>query len=421
VRQFRFGRRDPSPDRPQEPAALPESAVDVAEPLPRVATPLALPTGSSPVEPADLPRPPGPERRGPEPPPDPPVLPGAQNVPIIGRPLLARPLAAAPPVLSSPDQVPGAIVDGLATFLEPVTGLPDPAVVVLQLAPRSLGIGGLRGLGREGGFAVKELRGGHVEATVRFQVWGDRMDSANAAMLGLQGRIFAAQSSLYAAGFLEVAGTAGALADQQGEAWARTGDYRVLFEYHLAPAPDAGSLIARIPIHAEQVGDAGLVTETTTIGDDLVRWDEQDAPALVLRGARAVDSVAALSFVPGPAPTGSVRVLRTNEHAAGPPRDFATLPEFLAALDDPLAPETHGQLNLASLGDFLTAFTPVGDTVPLGDWDGVGGVDAYEAGRLDLTPAVQLPTAQDRLEISLELSPFDQVAVVYLRAAGSLV
>ncbi|HEV3364055.1 MAG TPA: hypothetical protein VG795_07925, partial [Acidimicrobiia bacterium] len=62
------------------------------------------------------------------------------------------------------------------------------------------------------------------------------------------------------------------------------------------------------------------------------------------------------------------------------------------------------------------------DAFPLGDWDGDGMPDTYQAGELELVPAIPLPRAQDRVEIGLATAPFaaNNRAVVYLRAAGTL-
>lgn len=419
----RSHRRNPGPSTPLE-AAEDDAPVPVAGPGPEAAVPTA-PVGAAATDAEPTP-PPGLVLPGAAPPPSPgPLLvPASAADSLPGPELSAAPsprpaLATAPPVLDSVDQAPAALVDVLATFLEPVTGVPDPTVALLQVTPRSVGLGGLRGLQTVGPFAVQELLGGQLEAVVRFQVWGLAADAANQQMLGLQGRLLAARSALFNAGVLEVAGVAGDLPHEDGTAWSRTADYRVLFEYQLAPTA-ADSLVARIRIRTSQEVDGALVGDTTIVTDDLVRWDNEEASPLVVRGTRTVARLAAASFVAGAQPGGAVSILRSNDAAAGPPQTYGTLADFLTAVGDPVAPQTHGEVDIPSMAEFLAAFAPAGSPFVLGDWDADGLPDSYQAGALELLPPVVLPTAQDRLEISIATSPLDQVAVVYLRAAGTL-
>ena len=328
-----------------------------------------------------------------------------------------------PVLLGSADEVPAAIVDALGSFLEPVTGVPEPGVVVVNLTAKPLALGGLRGLERIGPFDAMELRGGHIDAVVRFQIWGEEFEAANEQMLALQGRLLAATDDLYDAGFLEMEGVAGTLAVEEGGAWNRTADYRILFEYHLAPASGADSLIARIPIRADQEHEGSLSGETTTVTDDLVRWDQLQAPPLVIRGGRrggaAVERLAAASFLLPDRPAGAVRLVRTSDEATDPPSVHPDLATFLAAVADLASPAHNAELTFASIDDFLAAFTPSATPFPLGDWDEDAVTDLYQVAELELSPPVPLATARDRFEISLETTPFDQVAVVYLGAAGT--
>jgi hypothetical protein len=251
---------------------------------------------------------------------------------------------------------------------------------------------------------------------VRFQLWGSAPGAADAAMTGLQGRLLAASRDLWDVGVRALDGVAGTSAAEARGAWARTADYQVLFEYHLAPAADAGSLIAAIPVAADQEVAGSTVRETTTVTGDGVRWDQLSAPALVVRGACVVNRLAVASFLgAGTPPTGAVRVLRTNDDATGPPAAFATLPAFLQAMADPVAARRGGLLTFASLANFVAAAAP-NDALLLGDWDGDNVPDDYRVGDIVMEPPLTLPTGRDRLEISVETAPLDHVAVVYLRA-----
>jgi hypothetical protein len=309
----------------------------------------------------------------------------------------------------------------LDDYLDPPGGgLPPSSVVVVQLSERSLGLGGLRGLDRVGPFSAVELHGGRVDAVVRFQVFGADAGAANTVMLALQGRLLAARADLWDAGLLEMSGSGGTVATAEQNAFARTADYTVLFEYHLAPTSGAESLIAQIPIRADQEVANSAVAEFTIVTDAIVRWDDVEAPALVLRGRGQVSQFATLSFVPGAAPSGAVNMLRTHDAATGPPATFASFDAFLAAVSDPDTPETHAAFTFASLTDFLAAFDATGAPLVLGDWNIDGTPDEYAVGVLPIDPVIDLTTARDRLEISLETSPLDEIGVVYLRAAPAV-
>jgi hypothetical protein len=329
--------------------------------------------------------------------------------------------AAGPTVVASAADVPAAIVAGLAGYLDPPgAGLPAPSVAVVQVSDRTVGLGHLRGTDRAGPFAAIELRGGRIDAVVRFRVFGADPGATDDAMLALQGRLLGARDDLWDAGFLTMQGTAGSLAAQEQGAWARTADYTVLFEYELAPTAGAESLIATIPIRADQEVAGSLAGETTTVTDAITRWDDIDAPVLVLRGMQTVDAFASAAYVPGVAPTGAVRLRRTHDGASGAPNSYPTLAAFLAAVSDPTAPERHGEVEFATVSDFLAAFDPSTNSLLLGDWDVDGSPDEYGVGVLALDPPVRLRTARDRLELSLETSPLDAVAVVYVRAASTI-
>ncbi len=323
----------------------------------------------------------------------------------------------------SPDQavaaLVAALVGALSGYLDPVTGLPDPSAVVLQVRGRALGLGNLRGLDAVGPFSAVELRGGQIDCVVRFQVWGADPAAADVRMTALQGGILGAGADLWGAGILQLDGVAGELAVADRGAWSRTADYHVLFEYHLAPTSDAESLIAAVPVAADQEVAGSLVEERTTVTGDSVRWDQAGAAPLVLRGRRSVEHLSIAAFLPAPTPTGGVRLLRTSDDATGTPTGYPTLAAFLAAVADPVSAQRHGVWSSVSLADFVAAFDAADDLL-LGDWDGDGVPDEYQVGQLSLDPPIPLPSARDRLEISLETSPLDHMAVVYLRASRAL-
>jgi hypothetical protein len=299
-----------------------------------------------------------------------------------------------------------------------VQNLPAPTVSVLQVSDRTLGIGNARGLQTVGAFSAVELYGGRIDCVVRFKVFGNDAAGADTEMTALQGRLFGHRADLLDAGFLQFDGVAGTLPVADGEAWSRTADYHALVEYHLAPAPSADSLIAAIPIEADRQLDGFVEAETTTETDDIARWDQLAAPALVIRDRRAVDRLAVAAFLPAPPPTGTVQLVRTYDGATGAPHEFATLAEFLAAVSNPTAPDRNARFSFASVPAFVAACHAT-DEMALGDWDQDTHPDVYEVGALVFEPPIPLPAATDRFQVVAQTSPLDHTAVVYLRASGT--
>jgi len=319
-----------------------------------------------------------------------------------------------------------AMLDILGNYLPPLAlPLPAATVSVVSVTERAVGLGNHRGFDTRGAFSVVALKGIRLDALVRFQLWGEDLTKADLAQSQLNARLMADRHTLGAialpdsvsAGFLRLALEASPPADLVSglDAWRRLADYRVLFEYRYSDTDGAESLIARIPIHADQEVLDSPERETTTVTDEMVRWDDQGAQALVVRGRMRVGSLAALAFIPGTPPGGTVTLLRTFDGAAGPPAPHSTLDAFLAAIADPAV--RHAQVTFGSLNDFLDAFSAAGDPVVLGDWNADDVLDSYEAKVLTFVPAIQLPDISDRLEISYLDAAFDQVAVVYLRAS----
>ncbi len=297
-----------------------------------------------------------------------------------------------------------AMVAALQTYLPPaVAGLPDPAVFVASVTERAVGLGDLRAQATRGGFSVVDVKGGRLDATVRFQLWAESPSDAGVAIQDLSRRLLADRGKLKGSGFLRLAMNAVSLADNvpavAANAWRDSVDFSVLYEYQFEES-DADSLIASIPIRLHEQFD-----ETTLVSDEMVRWDSDDAPRLSVRGPVTIVGISALSFVAGAAPTGSVTLERTFDGAGGTPVDHATLTEFLAGV----ATERAARIVFPSLDNFLGAIGAPGDPVTL-------GADAYRTREATFAVPIELPTVADRLEIRYQNVKFDQIAVVYLRA-----
>lgn len=316
---------------------------------------------------------------------------------------------------SAPDlnQVISDMLSELSKYLPPhEPPLPDPGVSVVSVTERTVGLGNRRGNETRGFFPIVALKGGRLDGVVRFQLWANEPGAVDSAIGELHGRLLTARDELWAAGFLRVAAEETSLAEHISNlnAWRKTSDYRVLYEFRYQDTDGAESLIARIPIAIDS-----KYGESTSVTDEMIRWDNETAPALGVRGRFSVGRVSALVFVPGTAPSGAITLVRTFDGAVGPPTNYPTLADFLPAVAGPGATERHGQLTFSSLSDFLTAFSTAGDPVTLGDWDEDGMSDSYEPSLLGFEPAIQLQDKADRLELTYQGDAFDQVAVVYLQ------
>ncbi len=308
----------------------------------------------------------------------------------------------------------------LTGFLPPpIVGVPQPSVIILTLNDAPVGLGNFIGGEPRGPIGLVEVKGGRLDGGVRFMLWGNNMQEVNDAMLVLQADLLAAHQTLLGRGFLKF--TAAASSNPQFDAalnaWSRTADYSLLYEYRYEDADAAQSLIARIPIHADSELINSPNRETTTVTDEMARWDDQTAPVLAVRGQATFSRLSVLVFVASALPTGSVTITRTFDGAAGPPAEFPTLAEFLAALADPVAPEHHARVVFATYSDFLAQFSPESAPLHLGDWNLDDIPDEYQGFDLELAPSIRLPKIFDRLEVMYEIGiePLNQVAVIYLQ------
>ncbi|MGR9046379.1 MAG: hypothetical protein ACU83N_13885 [Gammaproteobacteria bacterium] len=333
----------------------------------------------------------------------------------------ARSHPARAPMASSSvpfDNAIAALLDSLDDYLPPPTSsLPAPGVFAATVTERSAGLGNRRGTESRGVFPLIALKGIRLDAVIRFQLWAANPDDAETAMNDLNARLMADRDVLWTSGILKLALESSLPADpiESLSAWRKTADYRLLYEFRYQDSDGAESLIARIPIVGDLEVKDSPDRETTVVTYGMMRWDNEDAPALVVRGPLQIGNVAALAFVPGMSPAGTVTLTRTFDGAAGLPVTHPDVATFLAAVAGDTASERHARVVFPTVDDFLNALSAIGDEVPLGDWDTNGLPDNYQARRLPLAPAIALTNASDRFEIAYQNAAFDQVAVVYLR------
>lgn len=315
-------------------------------------------------------------------------------------------------------QVANAMLAILDNYLPPSSiTLPEANVSVTTMNERSVGLGNHRGTETRGSFPFIALKGIRLDAVVRFQLWAANPNDAETAMTHLTATLMADRDALWTAGILKIALEASPLADwiDSLDAWRKTGEFRVLYEFQYEDTDGAASLITRIPIASDLEVTDSPERETTVVTDEMVRWDNESTPTLAVRGAIRLGRLSVLSFMSGILPIGTITVTRTFDGASGAPTAHLTLADFLSAITHPNTPENHAQFTFASLSDFLAEFTNAGNSMTLGDWDLDGIADNYQARVLNIEPAIRLPRVSDRLEIAYQHVNFDHVAVVYLR------
>ncbi|HEX2028744.1 MAG TPA: hypothetical protein VHF25_12190 [Nitriliruptorales bacterium] len=320
---------------------------------------------------------------------------------------------AAPPLT---DVVSGMLALLAARLPTPTPGVPEPNVTLERVDERLVGIGNRLGSERTTSLGVHALKGGRLEAVVRFQLWAGSADDIDDAVLALHTNILQDREQLRADGFLKLDASRTTVAEhlEAAGAWRKTASYDLLYEYRYRDTEEADSLIARIPV-TTSIDTPGSVPVTVTVTDEMVRWDDETSPALVLRGPLALRRISALAFMPGAAPGGAVTVRRTRDGAAGPPVSFPDLASLLQAVggDDPA--EDHAEVALTP-SELLTGIGAVTGETELGDWDTDGTPDSYSQFDRTVDPAVRLTDPRDRFEITYSTTGgLDQQAVVYLR------
>ena len=328
----------------------------------------------------------------------------APPVAVATRPV-AAPIATARSAQQFNDAV-KALLDALKTYLPAAgAGLPAPTVAIASVMERSLGLNNRRGEDTRAGFGVVELKGGRLDAVARFELWGAQPGAVEQALQDLIQRLLSDRDNLWLAGFLRISleSTSSSENVPAIPAWRQTADMRVLFEFHFEDSDDSQGLIARIPIHINST-----YNESTTVTDEMARWDNQAAPSLSVRGPVTTSQLSALVFIAGPAPGGTVTLTRTFDGAPGPPTQFTTLATFLAAISGAHA-QRNAQLVFASWNNFMAIFSPSGTPITL-------GADRYSPFEAALSPGIPLGGFEDVFEIRYQRAALEVNAIVYLRA-----
>ncbi len=301
----------------------------------------------------------------------------------------------------------------LGQFLPPpADDLPVPVVSVVRLEEKTIGLGRFHALTSREHFPVAH-KGVRLAGTVRFQLWGGgpMPTPVEQQLRLLTEAVLGDREALEAEGFVDLRLTGVSTSDHLDAlpAWRQTADFDVLYEFRREATDDAGGLIARIPV---ALADAwgSLVSE-----GDIVIWNSDGTPPLVMTGRRDIHGLSSLAFLPGTIPAGTVTLERTSSDATGAPEEFTSLDEFLSAVSGPTPASVHARVSVASLDDFLTDLGTPGDPLQLVDENGAPR-DFAVRGRA-FTPPIALPRQADRLTLAIDTPHLDTPQVLYLRAA----
>ncbi len=149
----------------------------------------------------------------------------------------------------SMDQVLNDMLEALKEYL------PQSSVSIVSLKERSLALGNSRGMQRLASFDAVELKGGRLEVVIRYLLTGSNPDALDTEMAALHGRLLAAKDELWTAGVLRFAAEETSPSEHVPDlnAWRKTADYHVLYEFHYNDAGGAESLITRIPISIDSL------------------------------------------------------------------------------------------------------------------------------------------------------------------------
>jgi len=235
---------------------------------------------------------------------------------------------------------PGQAIDDMLAVLSLVLeewppGLPEPGISVASITERALAVGNRRGTALHGSFSIRALKGGRLETVVTFRFLSNEPvpDYVDDAVEELNRRLLAARDGLWTAGVLRIAAEETSPTEHIWalNAWRKTASYRVLYEFHYEDADGAESLIAQIPI--EIGGEHG---EATIVTDEMVRWDNQTAPALEVHGSADhtfdVNALGILAFL-SDGWDGSEVTISTSVGGTVHEQTFNNVRKFLDAFD----------------------------------------------------------------------------------------
>lgn len=339
----------------------------------------------------------------------------------VGLPHRVRGLAMTSPVMTE-------IVDRMLQVLgerlpEQAAPLP-PNATLERVSEKAIGLGNHAGAEVADTLGQRTVRGGRLDARVRFQLWGATPEDVDTAMQTLHTTMLNDREALRQEGFLKLTAADTTLAGQEPSlpGWRKATSYDVLFEYSYIDGDDALGLIVNVPVTTDLESAPSPGREVETLTDEMARWDQEAAPPLEVGGPAGIARLSALAFVPGPPLGGTVTFARTSGN--GPVTHHATLQAFLDATSGPDPAQTDADVTLAPVAA-LAALGSAGPDVELANPD-ADPPDAdlpphsYSGFDLHLTEPVLLGDDADRFTVSYDppagpSTGLDQTAVVYLR------
>jgi hypothetical protein len=286
---------------------------------------------------------------------------------------------------------------------------------------RNMALGHRRGSEHRAGQPVSALTGLYLDATARIEVWGATPDDVETTLGALHANLLSAAPNLRALGFLSFAvhQITPSSHEVSVPAWRKAGEFRFRYEYQSSATDDADSFIARIPVTSGVDDDLAGPPETLTVVDGMRRWDDEGAPALVVRGGGragvAITGLASFDFRPGGFAGDAVTVERTVAGTLAAPTAYPNLAAFFAAVADPVAPDRNARVSFATLAALLAEIPADGAPIGLGDWNADAALDLFQPRRLDLAAPVRLATPRDLFAIRYAQPALAVPAIVYVR------
>ena len=352
-----------------------------------------------------------------------------ENEPVIQPASEAMPASFAMAMASSAPEISQIIPEMLDLLKDVLLAAPNPIAASLNLNvsassinEKPLAIGNDRGLELRGPLGPVALKGGRLDAVVRFQVMHNNPNLVEDAIQTIQNKILSDKENLQSNGFLKIKVKETSLAEflSQPDMWRKTTDFQVLFEYHYQDTDGAESIIARIPIHSDPEIKNSPNRETTVVTDKIVRWDDEFANALEFSGTSStvkVMGLANLAYLPAAWNGSQVTLAIHDLNSANPPTSFPTLTDFLDAVTAENNPNHHALVTFNTMTDFIAEFTVIGDPINLGEWDVTNAPNPFQAGTLIFNPPILLTGNNELFQLVYQDSVFDSKAVVYLKAS----
>lgn len=311
----------------------------------------------------------------------------------------------------------------LSGYLNPVpVSLPASTVSVVSATKKNSAIGNRIGTDIRGGFPTVAIKGGHLDASVQFQVWDSNAEDIEIEMNALHNRLMADRDLLRSQGFItfKAEQTAASEFISDLSIWRKISLFKFLYEYQYQDSDDALSIITRIPIESDLEVKDSPERETSTVTNAMQRWDDEDANALsVVANSSSnakVFGLYVLAYRPGAWLGGPVIIDRTNLDTFVPLTIYPTFNDFIDAVTAPSSPDQNAQVTLATVEDFVNALTIDGTPFELGDWDEDLVPDEYQAYQQLFDLPIDLSNANDVFRISYQTPPLNSKAVIYLRA-----